>query len=103
MSIKLLIELNLEFLCLTGGCTGSSECTLVKMAHCWKSHVTALSRKKKYSDRGGHPFDIVNETLTMLYLDVITLNKPIFREPKLAPNQKEIFFHLYQCWQLFKM
>ena len=38
--VKLLIELNLVFLSLTGGCTGSSESTLVKMAHCWKSHVT---------------------------------------------------------------
>ena len=26
---------------LKGGCTGSSESTLVKMSHCWKSHVTA--------------------------------------------------------------
>ena len=40
MSVKLLVELNLVFLSLTGGCTGSSESTLVKMAHCWKSHVT---------------------------------------------------------------
>ena len=34
-------EHNLEFLSLKGGCTGSSESTLVKMPHCWKSHVTA--------------------------------------------------------------
>ena len=40
MSVKLLIELNLVFLSLTGGCTGSSESTLVKMTHCWESHVT---------------------------------------------------------------
>ena len=40
MSVKLLIELNLVFQSLTGGCTGSFESTLVKMAHCWKSHVT---------------------------------------------------------------
>ena len=39
MSVKLLIELNLVFQSLTGGCTGSFESTLVKMAHCWKSHV----------------------------------------------------------------
>ena len=26
---------------LIGGCTGSSESTLVKMPDCWKSHVTA--------------------------------------------------------------
>ena len=41
MSVKLLAEHHLEFLSLKGGCTGSSECTLVKMPHCWKSHATA--------------------------------------------------------------
>ena len=39
MSVKLLIELNLVFQSLTGGCTSSFESTLVNMAHCWKSHV----------------------------------------------------------------
>ena len=28
-------------LTLTGGCTGLSESTLVKISHCWKSHATA--------------------------------------------------------------
>ena len=41
MSVKRLTEFHLEFLSLKGGCTGSSESTLVKMPHCWKSHVTA--------------------------------------------------------------
>ena len=41
MSVKLLTEHNLEFLSLKGGYTGSFESTLVKMPHCWKSHVTA--------------------------------------------------------------
>ena len=41
MNIKLLTKHNLEFLSLKGGCTGSSESTLVKMPHCWKSHVKA--------------------------------------------------------------
>ena len=41
MSVKLLTEHNLEFLCLKGGCTGSSESTHVKMPHCWKTHVMA--------------------------------------------------------------
>ena len=31
----------MEFLSLKGGCTGSSESTLVKMPHYWKSHVAA--------------------------------------------------------------
>ena len=41
LTVKLLTEHHLEFLSLKGGCTGSSESTLVKMPHCWKSHVTA--------------------------------------------------------------
>ena len=41
MSVKLLTEHNLEFLSLKGGCTGSSESTLVKMSNCWKSHAAA--------------------------------------------------------------
>ena len=46
MSVKLLTEHHLEFLNFKGGCTGSSESTLVKMPHCWKSHVAA--------HKGGH-------------------------------------------------
>ena len=41
MKIELLTEHHLEFLSLKGGCTGLSECTLVKLPHCWKSHVAA--------------------------------------------------------------
>ena len=41
MSVKLLTEHHLEILSLKVGCTGWSESTLVKMPHCWKSHVTA--------------------------------------------------------------
>ena len=41
MSVKLLAENHLEFLSLKVGCTGSSESTLVKMSHCWKSHAVA--------------------------------------------------------------
>ena len=39
MNIKLLTKHHLEVLSLKGGCTGSSESTLIKMPHCWKSHV----------------------------------------------------------------
>ena len=41
MTVELLTEHLLEVLNLTGGCTGSSESTIVKMPHCWKSHDTA--------------------------------------------------------------
>ena len=40
MIVKLLTEHHLEFLSLKEGCRGSSESTLVKMPHCWKTHVT---------------------------------------------------------------
>ena len=39
--VKLLTEHLIEFLSLKVGCTGSSESTLVKIPHCWKSHVAA--------------------------------------------------------------
>ena len=52
MIVKLLTEHLLEFLSLKGGCTGSSESALVKMPHCWKSHVTAhISIIIKVKDR----------------------------------------------------
>ena len=38
---KLLTEQHLEFLSLKGDCKGLSESMLVKMPHCWKSHVVA--------------------------------------------------------------
>ena len=41
MIVKLLTEHLLEFLSLNVGCRGSSESTLVKMPHCWKSYATA--------------------------------------------------------------
>ena len=41
MTFRLLTEHHLEFLSLKGDCTGSSESTLDKMSHCWKSHVMA--------------------------------------------------------------
>ena len=41
MNVQLLAEKHLEFLSLNGCCTDWSESTLVKMPHCWKSHVTA--------------------------------------------------------------
>ena len=41
MIVKQLTEHHLEFLSLEGGCTSSSESTLVKMSNCWKSHAAA--------------------------------------------------------------
>ena len=44
MSIKLLTEHHLEFLSLKGGCTGSSQSTLVKMPHVAAHFYVLLSR-----------------------------------------------------------
>ena len=41
MSVKLLTKHDLKFLSLKGGSTGSSESSLIKIPHCWKSIVTA--------------------------------------------------------------
>ena len=51
MDFKLLTEQHLQFLSLKGGCTGSSESTLVKMPHCWKFHVTANFKNTKQTTR----------------------------------------------------
>ena len=42
MTVKLLTEHHLEFVNLKRGCTGSSEFTLVKMPHYWKSRRGSL-------------------------------------------------------------
>ena len=44
MTVNLLTKQHLEFLSLTEACTGSSESTLVKVPHSWKSHVGAHMR-----------------------------------------------------------
>ena len=41
MTINLLTEQHLEYTSLKEGSTDSSEYTLVKMPHCWKSYVMA--------------------------------------------------------------
>ena len=51
MIVKLLTEHHLEFLSFKGSCTGSSESTLVKMPHCWKSRVMAQMYYSRVGDR----------------------------------------------------
>ena len=54
MIVKLLTEQNFEFLSLKRGCTGSSESTLVKKPHCWKSRATAQAQGLKPLNRYNH-------------------------------------------------
>ena len=53
MSVKVLTEHHLEFLSLKGGCTGSSESTLVKMPHVAAHFYVLLSRMYSMSDTQG--------------------------------------------------
>ena len=68
MSVKLLTEHHLELLSLIGGCTGSSESTLVKNTLCWKSHVAA------------HMYMYLANKVTFLYL------KPSFHCTAIPPR-----------------
>ena len=48
MTVKLLTEQHLEFLSLTGDCTGSSEYAHVKMPHTWNTcHGSNGPRREK--------------------------------------------------------
>ena len=64
MTVRLLTEQHLEFLSLIRGCTGSSEYTLVKMTHCWKSHVTAQIINQQQQN---HLLRTVSEALNAFY------------------------------------
>ena len=66
MSVKLLTEHYLEFLRLKGGCTGSFESTLVKIPHCWKSHVTAHIECRKDATRTWIPTGFTPNTISPL-------------------------------------
>ena len=58
MIVKLLTEHHLEFISLIGGCTGSSESTLAKIPHYWKSHVTAQILLVYIPDSDSHAFNV---------------------------------------------
>ena len=60
MIVKPLTEHHLVFLSLKGRCTGSSEPTLVKMPHCWKSHAMAQIKHIFL------PVDVVLDILEMI-------------------------------------
>ena len=73
MSVELLNEHNLEFVSLKGGCTGSSESTLVKMPHCWKSHarlkcnMMQLTRKQTKTTNAGYTLEDLRGHISSKY------------------------------------
>ena len=65
MIVNLPTEHHFEFLSLTGGCTGSSEYTHVKMPHCWKSHALAHYYYASYN----------STTLVNVYVDLVVFTR----------------------------
>ena len=92
MNVKLLTEHQLQFLRLKGG---SSESTLVKMPHYWKSHVMAHifilgNSREKAENSGGHPRGVrSSETRTAVKTAVRTVNleKESLNSPLTAPGE----------------
>ena len=76
MSVKLLTEHRLEFLSFKGDCIGSFESTLVKMPHCWKSHVPANFYKPnlhpKLAEHGWHTKNSMGYISLIYYLNTIS-------------------------------
>ena len=72
MSVKLMTEHLLEFLSLKGGCICSSESTLVKMPHCWKSHVMAQLYSYLY------PFYFCNHLTGCMFVLHVCLSLHLF-------------------------
>ena len=73
MSVKLLTEHHLEILSLKGGRTASSESTLVKIPHCWKSHVAAQCCNESFISSGARH---ITGLRLMRYKDRI-INEPM--------------------------
>ena len=78
MIVKLLNEHHLELLSLKGGYTGSSESIIIKMPHCWKSHIaTQLSlgqRSNIVSHRVNTVISSVSKHLAENWTYVLDLN-----------------------------
>ena len=87
MIVKVLTELNSEFLSLKEGCTGASESTLVKMPNCWKSHVTAHI----YSDQLTSSASL-SASMVMFDLKNWTDCKSIVAPPWFSPDHHPEYF-----------
>ena len=78
MSVKLLTEHHLEFLSLKEGRTGLSESTLVKMPHCWKSHVPApiVRSFKAFVDKPQHYEYIITCPFIVFKYHLVQISEP---------------------------
>ena len=77
MIVKLLTEHHLEFLRLKGGCTGSSESTLVKMSYCWKSHAVAQIYwlRKQFTDGSHEHPKLYSDIFLLIFWSMPNLGK----------------------------
>ena len=75
-TVKLLTEYRLEFQSLKSGCKGSSESTLVKMPHCWKSYAMAQILLYPIRFREPHGADIALFAYASSLLRAQLLNDP---------------------------
>ena len=117
MGVKLLTEYHLELLSLKGGCIGPSESTLVKMPHCWKSHVTAhllcistVCMNGKISQN--RSLINVNETCQLCFRDLLETQTFEFSKPTIpfllslaghnkGSDQTEPFCQCYKAESIF--
>ena len=93
MIVKLLTEHHLEFLSLKGGCRGSSESTLVKMSHCWKSH--ALAQISEVDLGRGKLFTASIVSVDSLYLSVCVYCTNLHQFLILCSSKAMMFVKLY--------
>ena len=103
MSVKLLTEHHLEFVSLKGGCTGSSESTLVKIPHCWKSmsrlnynsHSSNISWEGLFDDCNHSPMWPKSPTYIVYITLVMNVMKIVFIA--FATNCDVKLITLYAC------
>ena len=94
MSVKLLTEHNLEFLCLKGGYASSSESTLVKIPHFWKSHIgsyySSILLKEPFALKNSETVYFASIFSTLGYSDITLID-----------NFDLIFFYFYFVFENF--
>ena len=77
MGAKLLTEHHFEFLSFKGGCTGSSEPTLMEMQHCWKSLAVAYMCNQSNVSGSYHIICLVINTALFVCLFDLIIYVPV--------------------------
>ena len=91
LSVKLLTEHHLEFLSLKICYIGSSECTLVKIPHCWKSHVTPQLLNFMYArSEGLSEPSLLADGVSTEILCALVYSKTCVKQP--LSNRQNFFF-----------